>query len=295
MTAPRTLVGAHMPTAGGIWNALTSGRDIGCDTVQLFTSSPQRWQHTPVADETVERFHETQVACGIRTVISHDSYLINLATPDVDLLERSVAAFQNELERCAALGIPWVVTHMGAHMETGVDAGLELLAASVSRLLEMSAALSVGIALETTAGQGTTLGFEFEHIARVLASVGPSPRLGACLDTCHIFAAGYDVRTDEGMRATLDLFDAAVGLDRLRVIHANDAKKPLASRVDRHAHLGEGEIGEAPFRVLMTEPRLSHVPIILETPEAEKMHVENLRRLRRLERGEPAVPSAAQG
>ncbi|HSV72198.1 MAG TPA: deoxyribonuclease IV [Chthonomonadales bacterium] len=274
------LLGAHMPCVGGLASSLYAGRRIGCDAVQLFTGSPRQWSVPALEDEAIEAFHAARIESGVRFTVAHDSYLINLAAPDAHILDRSRKALSRELDRANALGIPWVVTHLGAHLQSGEEQGLDRLVESIRLELDRSEGLATGIALETTAGQGTALGWRFEHIARVFDAVGDHPRLSACLDTCHVFAAGYDLRTPEAYHATVAEFDRVVGLRRLSVIHANDARKPLGSRVDRHEHLGDGEIGIEAFALLARDARLWHVPIIVETPESETMHEVNLGRLR---------------
>lgn len=280
-------LGAHMPTAGGLQKSLTAGQAIGCTAVQLFTGSPRQWSHAPLETETIAAFHKVRDASTIKFTVAHDSYLINLAAPASDVLERSRDAFRGELDRAQLLGIPWVVTHMGAHLNAGEEEAVARLVESLKRILDETDRLgyTVGIALETTAGQGTGLGWRFEQIGEVLKGVGDHPRLGVCLDTCHIFVAGYDLRDEQTYAQTWASFDAEIGKDRLKVIHANDAKKALGSRVDRHEHIGGGEIGEAAFARLMTDPSLAHVPIILETPDSETMHALNLARLQRLAKG----------
>ncbi|GIV15681.1 MAG: putative endonuclease 4 [Armatimonadota bacterium] len=278
-------IGAHMPTTGGLHKAITSGHEIGCTAVQLFTASPRQWRTRPLSEEDIIAFARAREETGIHTIISHDSYLINLAAPNEDILQRSREAFLDELQRAEALGIPWVVTHMGAYLDSSEEEGLVVLGESVRHLLRQTEGMKAGIALETTAGQGTNLGYRFEHLARIIDMAGGSERVGVCFDTCHVFVAGYDIRTPDALSATLDEFDRVIGLDRLKVIHVNDAKKPLGSRVDRHEHIGDGELGRETFRILLQEPRLMHVPVILETPDAEKMHPENLRRLKELLNG----------
>lgn len=276
------LLGAHMPTTGGLHRAIISGHEIGCTAVQLFTASPRQWRARPLSQEEIQAFAKAREETNIHTIISHDSYLINLAAPNGDILQRSREAFLEELQRAESLNIPWVVTHMGAYLDSSEEEGLAVLGESVRLLLQQTEGMKAGIALETTAGQGTNLGYRFEHLARIIDAAGGSERIGVCFDTCHVFVAGYDIRTPETLSATLDEFDRVIGLDRLKVIHVNDAKKPLGSRVDRHEHIGDGELGRETFRILLQEPRLTHVPVILETPDAEKMHPENLRRLKEL-------------
>lgn len=288
MTQPPTsrLLGAHMPTAGGIHKSLIAGKEIGCSAVQLFTGSPRQWHHPPLDPEVAEQFRRTRDEHGIAFTVAHDSYLINLAAPDPDILDRSLKAFRRELDRAEALGIPWVVTHMGAHLDTGEDRGIEALCESLTAILRETEGMQTGIALETTAGQGTGLGYTFEQIARVVEGCASDARLGVCLDTCHIFVAGYDIRDEESYTRTFESFGATIGFDRLHVIHANDARKGLGSRVDRHAHIGEGEIGIEAFRLLLTDPRMAHVPVVVETPDAETMHAVNVAKLQQLACGD---------
>lgn len=276
-----------MPTAGGLHKSLLSGREIGCTAVQLFTGSPRQWTHPPLAAEAVARFREAQEQTGIAFTVAHDSYLINLAAPDAFLLERSRHAFRGELDRAELLGIPWVVTHMGAHLDKGEAEAIARLVESLKQILDETEqeGYRVGVALETTAGQGTGLGWRFEQLGEVLQGVGDHPRLGVCLDTCHVFAAGYDLRTPETYDQAWTRFADAVGLEKLKVIHVNDSKKPLGSRVDRHEHIGDGEIGLAAFDRLVNDPCLKPIPLILETPDSDAMHAVNLRRLKRLAAG----------
>lgn len=286
VTPPSRLLGAHMPTSGGLYKSLLGGKEIGCTAVQLFTSSPRQWTPHPLSEEAITKFRTAQETTEIPFTVAHDSYLINLAAPTPEVLEKSRNAFRGELDRAELLGIPWVVTHMGAHLNQGEDEALDRLVESLKLVLDETDALGykVGVALETTAGQGTGLGWRFEHLGRILNGVGGHPRLGVCMDTCHIFAAGYDLR-DGKYAETMAEFDRLVGLQNLKVIHANDCVKPLGCRVDRHAHLGLGQIGIAAFAQLATDPRLTQIPIIVETPDSETMHAVNLARLRLLTTG----------
>lgn len=264
-TTPR--LGAHMSIAGGCFNALTRGREVGCDAVQLFTKNASQWKAKPLTDEDVARFHETLAATGYppEVLIVHDSYLINLATPDDALWEKSLAAFGEELDRAAAFGIPYLVTHAGAHMSSGEETGLTRIATAIDRVLSMRSPGRPLILLETTAGQGTCLCYRFEQIARVIEQTRYPEAIGVCLDTCHVFAAGYDLSTPEGYAATIAEFDRVIGLDRLKAIHLNDSKKGLGSRVDRHDHIGQGAIGREGFRRLLTDPRVNTRPMVIET------------------------------
>lgn len=273
------LIGAHMPTPNGLGAGLRKGFEIGCNTVQVFTKSPQQWGAKPLTDEVIADFKSAAFDTGITELVAHDSYLINLAAPEEDLRERSLEALVNELNRCESLGIKALVSHMGAHKGMGEEVGLKWLAAGAKKALAETSG-SVVLAMETTAGQGTSLGYRFEHLAYVLDKNKGHRRLRVCLDTCHIFSAGYDIRTEDAYEQTMIAFDKTVGLDRLAAIHANDSAKPFGERKDRHAHIGEGEIGELAFRLLVNDKRLNHAPIIIETPEAEKMHIENVKKLK---------------
>lgn len=275
-----------MPTVGGLHTALSAGKAIGCDAVQIFTASPRQWSAKALTDDAIRAFRDARSETGVGPVCAHDSYLINLATPDADKCEQSRRAFLDELERAEALGLDFVVTHMGAHTGVGLDAGIEALCASLDAIETSIAGFHVRIALENTAGQGTYLGADFAQFPKILSRVSSPDRLRVCFDTCHAFVAGYDLRTAATARETLDVFAATVGFDRLCCIHANDAKAGLGSRLDRHEHIGEGEIGEDGFRAVLTDPRLPDgLPVIVETPDAETEHQRNVARLRALAGG----------
>ena len=276
------ILGAHMKGTGGLASAISAGAKIGCDAVQVFTKNPQRWRAKALTEEEIAEFGAERERTGIEPVVAHDTYLINLASPDEMNWRKSFDAFVVEIERCDALRIPFLVTHMGAHRGSGDEEGLRRLSESLNRALERTEGAQVEVVLENTAGQGTSLGYRFEHLAEVLAEVERSDRMGACFDTCHAFAAGYDLRTDEAYTRTFEEFDRTVGLHRLRVIHVNDAKREFGSRVDRHEHIGEGELGLEPFRMLVNDPRFQDIPLLLETPDGEEHHGRNLKRLRGL-------------
>ena len=272
-----------MPTAGGIFKSVNSGYKIGCDAVQLFTASPRQWNAPVISGETARAFRRAVDKTGIHPLIAHDSYLINLATPDEALRDKSRQAFLAEMTRAEALGLDYVVTHMGAHTGSGMEAGIEKLAESLNWLHQQVPNYRVKVALETTAGQGTTLGGSFDHFPEIFKKVTEAERLAVCLDTCHIFVAGYDIRTPETAQATWTDFGEKVGFDKLCCIHANDAEKGLGSHTDRHAHIGHGQIGRAGFTAFLTDPRLPEgLPVIVETPEAETQHEVNVWRLRDL-------------
>lgn len=270
-----------MPTAGGLGKAVRRGFDIGCTTVQVFTSSPQQWKAKEVTDAMVDDLGSTEAETGIRALVSHDSYLINLCAPDDELRAKSMAGLTGEIMRCARYGIPLVVSHMGAHVGQGEEVGLTRVAEATLAVLAETPD-SVTLLMETTAGQGSCLNWRFEQLATVLDLCRRPARLGVCVDTCHIFAAGYDIRTPEAYAATFAEFDRVVGIDRIRAIHANDSKHGLGSRKDRHEHIGKGEIGLEAFRCLVNDPRFENVPIVLETPDAETHHAENLAVLKSL-------------
>ncbi len=282
-TLLKPLLGAHMPTAGGHHNAITDGKAIGCEAVQIFTASPRQWRSPSITPELADVFKNIVTESGITKTVAHDSYLINLAAePGGDVLAKSRIAFRGEIERADALGVDFLVSHPGAHGGAGEDVGIARLIESLDVIHAETAGAKVRVALETTAGQGTYLGGRFEHLARIIGGVQSPERLAVCLDTCHIFAAGYDIRTPEAYAETMRLFDEIIGLEWLQVVHANDSQKAFGSHADRHAHIGEGEIGLEAFRLLVNDPRLAGLPIIVETPESETMHEVNVRRLQEL-------------
>jgi len=277
---PATLIGAHMPTGKGLPDAVRRGKAIGCTAIQVFTSSPQQWHSKPLADDATEKLQAAITGCQIdpQAIVSHDSYLINLCAPEPEKAAQSREALTRELTRCATLKIPFVVSHMGAHMKQGEEIGLEMVAKQARELLQEIPA-GVTLLMETTAGQGSSLNYKFEHLAKILELTASPSNLAICLDTCHIFAAGYDIRTKDAYESTFAEFDRLIGCDKIKIIHCNDSKKALGTKVDRHNHLGEGEIGETAFRCLVHDPRFTHTPIVVETPEAETMHAVNVKRL----------------
>lgn len=264
-----------MSIAGGYNKALNRGKEVDCTAVQIFTKNANQWAGKPITEEEIERFRTTSEATGysVDSVLAHDSYLINLATPDEALWLKSLAAFGHELDRCAMLGIPALVTHAGAHVGSGEDAGLARIAQGLDLVLSERDGQDVMVLLETTAGQGTCLGYTFEHIARVidLLETGHKSRVGVCWDTCHLFAAGIDFTDLDKYERMVESFDTLVGLDKLRGIHLNDSKKGLGSRVDRHEHIGQGALGIEPFRFIMNDPRLAAIPKVIETPKGEDL------------------------
>ncbi len=289
--SPRRSVrlGSHMSIAGGMDRAPLRGRQVGCDTMQVFTKSNRQWRARDLSDGEVEAFKANLKSTGIGPVVAHDCYLVNLAAPRASLWKKSVSAFREEMDRAERLGIPYLVTHPGSHAGAGEAEGIRRVAEALNVL---HAALprhgGARILLETTAGQGSSLGYRFEQLAAILDQVERADRVGVCLDTCHVFAAGYDIRTTDGYRQTMRELDACLGLHRLQVIHLNDSVQGLGSRVDRHAHIGEGGLGLEPFRRLLNDSAFRGIPMILETPKDEdfvKADRRNLARLRRLLNG----------
>jgi len=279
---PRRPLGAHMSIAGGVDLAIARGVSIGCTAIQLFTKSNSQWAARPLPEDEVLRFRSERARLGSFPVVAHDSYLINLCSPDDVLYEKSVDACGLELERCARLGIETLVVHPGGHMGQGEEFAIRRMAAAIDRIHDRVPRSDASIALETMAGQGTVIGHRFEQIARVIARTRDPDRVGVCLDTCHVFAAGYDLRTRPAYEETLRAFAGEIGLARLRAVHVNDSKRDLGSRVDRHEHVGKGFLGLEAFRLLMNDGRFLDVPLLLETPKDEttlKEDVENLDRL----------------
>ena len=276
--------GAHMSISGGLHKAFGHGERAGCDTIQIFSKNQQQWRGKALAEQDIALFRAEQQRTGLGPVIVHDSYLINLASPNDELWEKSIAAFADELERCSALGIPYLVTHPGAHTGSGEEAGLRREATALNRLLDAGIGGDTLILLETTAGQGTCLGQRFEHLAYLIEQAGHPERIGVCVDTCHILAAGYDIRTPDASAATFAEFDRIIGIDRIKALHLNDSQKDLGSRVDRHADIGAGCVGLEGFRAIVNDPRFADLPMILETPKGDDLaeDIENLSKLRGL-------------
>ncbi len=260
-------MGSHVSIAGGVDRAVLVGSEVGCEALQIFVKSSNQWRAAPFREGEPERFRSNLEATGVGPVVAHDSYLINLCSPDPDLWKKSIDAFSLELERCEVLGVPFLVTHPGAHTGAGEDKGLARLSRAIDQIHAKHEGQKVRILLETTAGQGTGVGYRFEHLARVLGDIDDPGRVGICLDTCHVFAAGYDLRTPKSYRETLERFGELVGLNKLMAIHLNDSKREMGSRVDRHEQIGKGHLGVEAFRLLLNDPRLADVPMVLETPK----------------------------
>ena len=277
-------LGAHESVAGGLYRAFERIEKVGGEALQIFTRNQRQWKPAELKDDEVRLFQQAWKKKNI-PVISHASYLINFATAKKELLEKSVKAFILELQRCRQLGIEHVVLHPGSHGGDGVETGLERVVAGLDRAMEESET-EIRVLIETTAGQGTGLGRTFEELAFILENSRNKERLGICVDTCHIFAAGYDIRTEKSYNETMTQLEQTVGLSRVKFIHLNDSKKELGSRVDRHEHIGRGAIGINGFTNLLNDPRFRKIPMALETPKGDDLQedIENLATLRTLVR-----------
>jgi deoxyribonuclease-4 len=273
-----------MSIAGGVDKSLLLGKTVDCDAIQIFTKSSRQWAAKPYTKEEIELFEFNRKETGIATIIAHDSYLLNLGSPDGALRKRSIAAFIDELERCEILGVSNLVAHPGAHVGAGEDEGIKTIARSLDDVHNACPGYNVKVTLEITAGQGSNLGYRFEQIARMIDATKESDRLRICFDTEHAFAAGYDIRTKEGYERTFAEFAEQIGIDRLAAFHLNDSKKELNSRVDRHEHIGKGHIGIDAFRLLLNDERFWALPMCLETPKGPDLAEdrENLNLLRSL-------------
>lgn len=261
----RPLLGAHMSIAGGVSQALVRGHDGGCECIQMFTKNHRQWAAKPYPKEEIESFRKTQPELGIQIVIAHDSYLVNMGAGEGELRKKSVAGVIDELERCELLGVPLLIAHPGAHVGTGEEVGIANIARAIDEAHAACPGYQVKIALEITAGQGSNLGYKFEHMGQIIDSVKDNGRLRLCFDTEHAFASGYDLRSEEGYERTFAELDQYVGIELLAAFHINDSAKPLNSRVDRHEHIGKGHLGVDVFRRLVNDSRFNGLPMCLET------------------------------
>jgi deoxyribonuclease IV len=286
-------LGAHLSIAGGLPRAVDRAVATRCEALQIFTKSAGQWRARPLPEDEVVLFRRRVIETGIRPVVAHNSYLINIAAAAPALRIQSLNALQEELARAERLGLDALVMHPGSYTTGTEEQGLQLIADGLRSLIAERPASGVMILLEHTAGQGTNLGHRFEHLASIIERLDGSPRIGVCLDTCHLLTAGYDLCSDEGYRRTFRDFDRVVGLDRIKLFHLNDSKKPCGSRVDRHEHIGKGCLGLEPFRRLLNDRRFAKLPMLLETPKLETPEsrrrsdvdpwdARNLRTLRRL-------------
>ena len=286
-------LGAHLSIAGGLPRAVDRAEASRCEALQIFTKSAGQWRARPLPAEEIAHFRQRITETGIRPVIAHNSYLINVATSQPELRAQSIAALGEELDRAHALGLDGLVMHPGSYTSGTEADGLRLIADALARILAERPRVRTKILLEHTAGQGTNLGHRFEHLAEIIDRLGGTSRVGVCIDTCHLLAAGYDICTADGYHHTFEAFDRIVGIRRIRAFHLNDSKKPCGSRVDRHEHIGKGCLGLEPFRWLLNDPRFTDHPMLLETPKLETPEsrrrsdvdpwdARNLRALRRL-------------
>jgi deoxyribonuclease-4 len=278
------LLGAHMSIAGGLHLAVERIRQVGGEALQIFAKNQRQWKGPDLDAEAIARFGRAWAEAGRVPVAVHDTYLVNLASPDETVRQRSIEAFADELERTARLSIPYLVAHPGSYVKGTLEEGLSRFIHNLDRAIDLSQTGNVIVLIENTAGQGTQLGSRFEEIAHILKTSRHGSRLGVCFDTCHGFAAGYDFRTREAYRATFAHFHRTIGLEKLRFFHLNDSKKDLGSRVDRHEHIGKGKIGLDGFRYLLNDPQFRNHPMVLETPKENDLEQdkENLQVLKAL-------------
>jgi len=280
------LLGSHLSIAGGYYKAVDAAAELGLDCVQIFTKNNNQWNGKPLTAQDISLFREAIERTGIRMPCAHDSYLINLASADETLWMKSLEAFVVELERAGALGLAGVVMHPGSYVDTDEEAGIRRIVKALDRALEATEKLNIEIWLETTAGQGSSIGHRFEHLRAILDEVQSNGRLGVCVDSCHVFAAGYPLSDPAEYAITLSEFDRIVGIDRVRAFHLNDSKREFGSRVDRHEHIGKGHLGIEAFRNILNDPRFASLPMYLETPkgvvDGESLDAQNLATLRGL-------------
>lgn len=273
------LLGVHCSVAGGLQNAFKEAAQLGIDTFQIFTRNQRQWKAKPVSQDEQQQFLEAGKHSEVKIVFSHCSYLLNLASPDAGSHAKATAALTEEVIRCTRLGLLFCVLHPGAAGSQTQDEAIAQIAKGLRKVLKTTKDSTVKIALENTAGQGTSAGGSFEHL-KMIADLVDDSRIGFCLDTCHAFAAGYDIRTESGINNTLSEFDSTCGLSRLCAFHLNDSKGDLGSRLDRHAHIGQGKIGLIPFRYIMRN--FQHIPKVIETPKEDDWDFKNLQLLRKL-------------
>jgi deoxyribonuclease IV len=262
-----SILGAHQSISGGYDKAVERAAESGCDCVQLFTKNNNQWRAKPITAEESEKFQAALAENGISHPIAHDSYLINLASPDPALWRKSLLAFVEELRRAETLGIPYVVTHPGSFTTSDEKSGIRRVIRALDEIHGRTKGMRAQCLLETTAGQGTALGWRFEQLAAILDGVKEPGRLGVCFDTCHVFAAGYPLGTKKEYAATMKAFDGLIGASRIKAFHLNDSRRELGSRVDRHEHIGRGRMGLEPFRLLLNDRRFRKIPMYLETPK----------------------------
>ena len=278
----RNCLGSHLSVSGGPWKAVEEAIGLEIRALQIFTKNASRWVQKPIDPKHVEKFHAAVEEWGAHPLLSHDSYLINLASPKEELFQKSIAAFADELERAELLGLDFLVMHPGAHVGSGVEAGIERIAAGMREAFDRVPHVKTRVLLENTAGGGSTMGRSFEELRDLLAAIDTPERTGTCIDTCHMFAAGYELRTEEGYQETMKQLDKVLGARRVFALHLNDSKGDLGSHLDRHMHIGDGLIGKKGFQFVMQDDRFAGIPKILETPKVEDMDQQNLSLLEKL-------------
>ncbi|MBM4387350.1 MAG: deoxyribonuclease IV [Deltaproteobacteria bacterium] len=275
-------LGVHASTTGGIHNSIHEGTRLSCGAIQVFTANQMQWLPRELKKEEIKLYHEALKGSGIRWIVSHTSYLLNLASEDDSLWKKTIGNLIQEIERCEILEIPYTVMHPGSHKGAGMDKGVRRIIKGINTLFEMTNNSAVELLLETTAGQGTNIGFEPEQIGAIIGGIHDYNRIGVCIDTCHLFAAGVLSKDPDRLDECLERLDRAFGLDKIKVVHVNDSKKDFGSRVDRHEHIGKGMIGLPLFRAILRNGFLSKLPLILETPKTGDMDKINLKVLRDL-------------
>jgi deoxyribonuclease IV len=267
MKNTKHLLGAHFSTAGGLENAIYRAAEYECTTLQIFTKSGRTWKEKELSIDEINRFKKAKRETGISRIISHASYLINIASNDIEKYQKSKNALKNELLRSSKLGIESLVLHPGSHLNQGENKGIDLVVKTINSIFSENKEISIRLVLETTAGQGTNLGYSFEQLGKLINKTKDTAKVGVCIDTCHIFTAGYDLSSHDATRRTFEKFDSIIGLEHLSVLHLNDSLNKLGSKKDRHAHIGKGFIGEDAFTFIMQDSRLTEIPKIIETPK----------------------------
>jgi len=277
------LLGIHVSIAGGVYESITRAQELGCTAIQIFARDPRQWRRTKLKAGDIEEFRRRRASSGIEKVFIHIPYLINLASPLHRLFRGSITAYAQDMREARSLGAEYMVTHMGSHMKSGEKRGLKKISIALNRILELTAGSPVKILLENTAGAGSWLGYTFEHHAAIIDKIEQKDRIGVCLDTCHAYAAGYDLAGESGYVRLMNEIDRCVGLKRLALVHLNDTRDSLGSHRDRHEHIGKGNIGIAGFRRMVCDKRLAHAAFVLETPkDSETADKSNLRVVKRL-------------
>ncbi len=276
-----SLIGVHVSVAGGLHRAFERGEELRCEALQIFTKNQLQWKSAPLGTGKEMRFIEAWGRSSVRKVVAHAAYLINLAAPEEELRRRSLEALEDEINRCDALGIQDLVLHPGSHRESGETRGLDRIVEGLEEVLSATPGMRVRILLETMPGQGSLLGYKLEHFSDILEGLQWDPRVGLCLDTCHLFAAGYDITSFRGYSSFVHSLDKKIGAHRVWCWHCNDSKEPLGSRKDRHAHLGEGRMGLGVFGYILNDPLWEEIPCILETPKTPPGDAANMTLLRK--------------